>query len=178
MKWKTENGKWRTDAFIVFAFLLLFLASCTSHKKVVIPKARIADYQWMSAKMSGEVKDDSLAYDFSGNIRMHRDSTVWISVSSTMGMEGARILVTQDSIVVVNRMDKTYLAEPFAALMETQDITSLQELQAKLLGDGDSEQVTLQWGPYTASVSYFGVQWDKPLSFPIKINKKYERIKL
>lgn len=178
MKWKVESGKWRVKNHLLLAFLMLLLASCTSHKKVVIPVARIADYQWMSAKMSGELKTDNETYDFSGNLRMRRDSTVWLTVSSTMGMEGVRALITQDSVIVVNRMDKTYLAEPLWAVAATLQAPSLPGIQAALLGDGSSDHVTLHWGSYTAIIRYSNVQWDKPISFPIKINQKYERVTL
>lgn len=136
------------------------------------------NYEWMSAKMSGELKTEDEAYDFSGNLRMRRDSTVWITVSGSMGMEGARVLITQDSVIVVNRVDKTYFMEPLSVIAETEHTPSLQDLQVALLGDGVSDHVTLQWGPYIAIIRYSDVQWNKPLSFPIKINKKYERVRL
>ena len=159
---------------------LLFAASCSSRKKLVSPMAHVADYEWMSAKMSGELQTEKGDYSFSGSLRMRRDSTVWLSVSAFMGMESVRALITQDSVVMVNRMDQTYLAEPFSDVqhVEMLQALSLQKLQATLLGDGSSDEVTLQWGPYVAKIRYSDIHWDEPLTFPIKINKKYERVKL
>lgn len=139
--------------------------------------AHVTDYQWMAGKLNGELGVGSDEWAFTGNIRMRRDSTIWISVSAFLGMESIRALVTQDSVVLVNRMNQTYLAEPMSNLVQTFQIPSLQETQALLLGDGTSDRVALQWGPYTVKIRYSDLHWDEPTSFPIKINKNYERVK-
>lgn len=161
-------------------FLLLLLASCSSHKKVVSPTAH-ADYQWMTAKISGEVTLAShpSPLTFNGTLRMRRDSAVWISASAMMGMESLRALITQDSVIMVNRMDQTYLAEPLQLVAEKMHLpATLQETQALLLGNGANDHVAIQFGPYAAKIRYSDIQWNEPTTFPIKINKKYERMKL
>ena len=115
---------------------------------------------------------------FTGNIRMRRDSTVWISVSAFLGMESIRTLVTQDSVILVNRMNQTYLAEPISTMAQTMQAPSLREIQALLLGDGNADHVEIQWGPYIAKIRYSDIRWDEPTNFPMKINKNYERVKL
>ena len=139
--------------------------------------AHVADYQWMTAKMSGELKVESGEFSFTGNLRMRRDSTIWMSISAFMGMESIRTLITQDSVVLVNRMNQTYLAEPLSTMTQTMQTPSLQETQALLLGDGSADHVEIQWGPYIAKIRYSDIQWDEPTSFPIKINKNYERVR-
>lgn len=140
--------------------------------------AHVADYEWMSAKMNMDITAPGTELnDVSGTLRMRRDSTVWISASAFMGMENLRILVTQDSVVMINRLNQTYLAEPISAIEPMSQGTSLQEIQALLLGDGTSDHVELQWGLYTAKIRYSDIHWNEPASFPIKINKNYERIK-
>lgn len=152
--------------------VLLLVASCASRKKAVSPLARAADYTWMSAKMNGQLEvENNGSFDFSGSLRMRRDSVVWLSVSAFMGMESFRARVTTDTIVVVNRMDQTYVEEPLTKM-------TVGEIQSLLLGKGTSDQVTILWGPYTAKIRYSDIHWDEPQTFPIKINKKYERVKL
>ena len=170
-------------ALMVMAVLLL-LSSCDPKKKLVSPMAHVADYEWMTAKMSGElgVRSEELGvgveeFSFTGSLRMRRDSTIWVSVSAFMGMESIRTLVTQDTVVLVNRMNQTYLKEPFSTVVEKQGIPSFQEIQSHLLGDGTADHVELQWGPYRAKIRYSDIHWDEPANFPIKINKNYERIK-
>ena len=171
--------------------LLLLLTSCHARKKLVSPMAHAADYEWMSAKVSGEISLSSQLYlpsvgeglrrsalSFTGSLRMRRDSTVWLSASAFMGVENARIRVTNDSVIVLNRVNQTYLAEPVSTVVQTMQAPSLQELQAMLLGDGSSDHVEIQWGGYSAKIKYDDIQWDEPTTFPMKINKKYERVKL
>lgn len=178
MKRKVGIGLWA-------ALLLLLLgASCTSKKKLVSP-APHADYQWMTAKINGEVSipSDFSTFTFTGTLKMRRDSTVWISASALMGMESVRALITQDSVFVINRMNQTYVAEPFSTVIEAMSAsslrpTTLQEIQTLLLGNGTADHVEIQYGPYTAKIRYSDIHWNEPTSFPIKINKKYERMKL
>lgn len=160
--------------------LLLTAASCSSKKKTVSPVAYAFDYEWMTAKMSMDVAAPGVEFkDVSGVLRMRRDSAVWISASAMMGMESLRALITQDSIVMVNRMDQTYLTEPLQLVAEKMHLpATLQETQALLLGDGVKDHVSIQFGPYTAKIRYTDLQWNVPSTFPIKINKNYERIKL
>ena len=140
--------------------------------------AHAADFEWMTAKMSGELKTENGELPISGTLRMRRDSAIWISASGLMGMEAGRVLVTQDSVIVVNRLDKTYLAEPLAEVTgQLQLPLTLGEGQTLLLGDGRSDRVELRFGPYTAKLRYADVEWNQPTTFPMKINQNYERIK-
>ena len=163
----------------VFLFLaLLLFSSCHARKKMMPSMAHAADYEWMTAKMSGEVSAESGEIPFFGTIRMRRDSVVWVSATAMMGMEAVRTRITNDSIVLVNRLDRTFLAEPFSEVSERLQLPlTLQETQRLLLGDGQSDHVELHLGPYTAKIRYVDVEWNQPTTFPIKINQNYERIK-
>lgn len=188
MKRRTENGERKTFSFQLSALLLLLLvSSCTSKKKLVSPMAHATSYEWMSAKMNGELTMENgetalnsqlSTLSFTGTLRMRRDSTIWISASALMGIENLRALITQDSVILINRMEQTYLAEPFSAMEETMGTPSFREVQSTLLGNGSSEHVVIQYGPYTAKIHYSDIHWDEPTIFPMKINKKYERMKL
>ena len=162
---------------LVAMVMLSLLSSCDSTKKVVSPMAHVADYQWMTAKMSGVLGMGSEEFSFTGNLRMRRDSTIWMSISAFMGMESIRTLITQDSVMLVNRMNQTYMVEPTSIMAQTMQAPSLQEIQAMLLGDGSADHVEIQWGRYIAKIRYSDIQWDEPTSFPIKINKNYERVR-
>ena len=178
-----NKGRLTIGLTVMAMALLLLASSCTAKKKLVSPMAHAANYEWMSAKMSGEVKVESGEFPFSGTLRMRRDSTIWISASALMGIENLRALITQDSVILINRMDQTYLAEPFSTMVETVCTPSLRpktllEFQTMLLGNGASDHVVVLFGPYVAKIQYSDIHWDEPTTFPMKINKKYERIKL
>ena len=158
--------------------LLLLTSSCSSRKKLVTT-APHADYQWMTAKMQMDITAPNMQLsNVTGTLRMRRDSTVWIS-AVMMGMEGVRTMITQDSVIMINRIEKTYLAEPLDSVAGKLHLPmTLQESQSLLIGNGTNDHVELQFGPYTAKIRYSDIQWDEPTTFPMKINKKYERMKL
>lgn len=55
-------------------------------------------------------------YDVTANVRIVHDEAIWISVTALMGVEVARVLITPDSIKVINRLTSEYVSEPFAYL--------------------------------------------------------------
>lgn len=181
MKRKTENKERKTnkrERIFCFLVLLLLLSSCHTRKKLVSPMVHAADYEWMTAKMTGEVIMDREAIPFSGTLRMRRDSVIWFSANAMMGMEAVRARITCDSVVVINRLEKTYLAEPIEELSESlHPPLSLKECQSMLLGNGLSDHVELQVGLLSTKIRYSDICWDEPTTFPIKINQNYERVK-
>ena len=185
MKRRSENGELRTKNGKCFVFhfplsvlfLLLLVSSCISKKKLVGPVPSYQNYEWMTAKMNMDLNIQGVEYNnVSGSIRMRRDSAIWVS-AAVLGMEMVRVLLTSDSVVMVNRSDKTYLAEPFSVVSsEWQLPPTLHESQMLLLGDGGDQPVEFQFGPYAAKIRYSDIQWNEPTTFPIKLNQSYERI--
>ena len=165
---------------MLVASALLLVASCASKKKLTPPPAPEATYQWVTAKMDMDIAAPGLEYhNVSGILRMRRDSTIWISASAMMGIEAVRTRITCDSVILLNRLDGSYLAEPLDTVMAKLQLPlTLHESQTLLLGKGGSEPVELQFGPYTAKIRYSDIHWDEPTTFPIKINSRYERRKL
>lgn len=164
--------------WMVAMAVLWLVSSCAARKKLVSDTH--SDYQWMSAKMTMDITAPGMELNnVSGVLRMRRDSTVWISAAAVLGLESIRTLITQDSVIMINRVNQTYLAEPLSSVATTlQRPLSLQECQSLLLGNGASDHVEIQFGPYTAKIRYSDIQWDEPQTFPMKISKKYERMKL
>ena len=161
---------------LVVATLLLLAPSCTSKKKLVNPDPA-ATYEWMTAKMTMDLSAPGMEFNnVSGTLRMRRDSVIWISASALMGMETVRALITEDTVVLLNRFNKTYLEKPLDEVTSRWNIPfTLQDGQRMLLGDG-SGQAVLQFGPYTAKIRYSDIHWNEPITFPIKISDKYEKI--
>ena len=163
--------------FVLLAMaLLLLVAACSSKKKLVAPGPSAVAFEWMTAKMTLDLTAPGAEFNnITGTLRMRHDSVIWISASAFMGVESIRALVTPDTVTMVNRMDQTYLKEPLEAVAARyQWPTTIGEIQAKLLGD----QAELRFGPYLLKLHYYDVKWDEPTTFPLKINKNYERIKL
>jgi hypothetical protein len=80
-------------------------------------------FQTFSSKVKVDYRgSDGKNYDVNANIRMLRDSTIWISVNALLGIEALRALITADSVKLIDKLNKTYTARSITYL---QDVTSL-----------------------------------------------------
>ena len=178
----------KTCVKIAFLILLLAATSCTSRKKTVAPTQPQA-FEWLTAKLDIQAEGNGQSFnDLSGQMRMRKDSVVWMSVTATMGVEVARIKVSTDSVWVVNRLDKVYLAEPLDTVATQLGMPlSLPWVQAQLLDNNEGlslvEDQTVQlknfaFGRYSAKVKYNNIRLDEATTFPLKITNKMERFRL
>jgi hypothetical protein len=91
------------------------------------------DFTTFSAKVDVDyVGGDGKKENANANVRMYKDSAIWISVTGLFGIEGLRALITQDSIRIINKLDKIYTGRSVAYVQEVTglplDLTSLQDL--------------------------------------------------
>ncbi len=91
--------------------------------------------EYLSMRAGVTVETGGKESSFKANIRMRRDSAVWISISA-FGYEAARILATKDSVWVMNRSDRTYQKSDFNLLAEKMDLSlEFNAFQQILLGN-------------------------------------------
>lgn len=64
-------------------------------------------FNYFSAKGKISYQDQNNSYNANFNLRIKKDSIIWVSVS-LFGVEGARFIITKDSIFGVNKMSKEY----------------------------------------------------------------------
>ncbi|MBR0539452.1 MAG: DUF4292 domain-containing protein [Bacteroidales bacterium] len=170
---------------IAFLTLLLAATSCASRKKTVAP-VQPQPFEWLTANMDIQAEGNGMNFDdLSGQLRMRKDSLVWFSVTATLGVEVLRAKVSTDSVWIVNRIEKTYLAEPMKNISETLGIPlSLALLQTLLLDNNEGlppvENQTVQlksfvWGNLSAKIKYHNIKLDEKTAFPLKITDKMER---
>ncbi len=70
------------------------------------------------------------------NLRMYKDSVIWIRLSGIFNAEGFRALITRDSVKILNKLDKIYTERSVAFLQEMTDLPlSLSSLQDLLVGN-------------------------------------------
>jgi hypothetical protein len=118
---------------ILILTALLFVISCRTTKKVVdTPAATVKlkgeeviqifdsvmqrefKFDYLSAKAEVSYTDKSgETNSFDINLRMRRDSAIWISITPLLGIEVARVLINKDSIIVLDRLHKKYLKRDF-----------------------------------------------------------------
>jgi hypothetical protein len=65
-------------------------------------------FDWLTAKFSADYKNNETEHSFGGQIRIRKDSLIWITMSPMMGIEVIRLMISQDSIKFINRMNNSY----------------------------------------------------------------------
>ncbi len=69
-------------------------------------------FQWLSAKIKATLpfynnnENDKQNNSFTINLRIRKDSLIWMSLNGGLGFEAARIVLTLDSIKILNRINK------------------------------------------------------------------------
>ncbi len=173
---------------ILFLLTMLLFASCASRKKTVAP-APPQSFEWLTANLSIQAEGNGMAYnDLSGQLRMRKDSIVWLNVTATMGVEVLRAKISNDSVWLLNRLEKTYLAEPLDSVSAQLGIPLTLSLVQILLLDNNQglapvENQTVQlrtfvMGNLSAKIRYNNIRLDEETTFPLKITDKMERIRL
>lgn len=66
----------------------------------------------LSAKAAVKYIDDKET-TFKAHIRVKKDSAIWVSITPLLGIEMARVLITKDSVMFLNRIDKQYFVGTF-----------------------------------------------------------------
>ncbi len=133
--------------FLLIGTILLLGVSCKSSSKAGTQKlkkksARFLvkkldqhknDFEWFAAKAKIDYEDQNFSQHFTSNIRIRKDSVIWMNIKK-LGVEAARVLVRPDSIFVINRLDKSYIANSLENLpfdfglppsIEEQDVFSV-----------------------------------------------------
>lgn len=97
---------------------------------------RITNFQTLSAKVKVEYKGaDGKKPDFTANVKLKKDSIIWISINSILG-EALRAIVTKDSVKVLYKMDRMVQLRSIEYIQEVTKIPfTFTELQDLLIGN-------------------------------------------
>lgn len=111
--------------FLFFIFFTLLLSAC-GKKAVGIKSASTStlenfkvdnvDFRYLTTSSRIKFSDDNKKMSATANIRMKKDSIIWISITPGFGIEAARGLITRDSLIFINRLDREYSAYNFQDL--------------------------------------------------------------
>jgi hypothetical protein len=66
--------------------------------------ARRADWNTLGLRLESTASAMGQAGTFTLNVRMARDSVIWMSISPALGVEAARVLLTPDSVQVMSKL--------------------------------------------------------------------------
>ena len=147
---------------IFFYVIILVAFSCTPKKQLVsnvigdekrVSRAErvhvmsnVVQNQTYFTTFSGRAKSTIFinkdTYDVTANVRIERGKAIWISITAIMGIEAGRVLITPDSVKVMNRLEARYIRKPFDYIYNFTsrelDFSSLQDL---LVGNVISQAV-------------------------------------
>jgi hypothetical protein len=133
-----------------FFFLLMIISSCKSSREIVATtKPENLSYETVAAKFQSQLHDYNTAtfkakvevkekktQSFTANVRMVRDSIIWASLTGALGVEGARIIITKDTIHILDKLKKIYYKEPFSFIYQYVPFpVTMNLLQDMLLGN-------------------------------------------
>lgn len=95
------------------------------------------DFTTFAAKIKVNfVGSDGKKNDFNAFVRLYKDSVLWVSINALLGIEAFRVLITPDSVKVLNKLDKILQLRSVSYL---QDVTKIPftftELQDLLMGE-------------------------------------------
>jgi hypothetical protein len=90
------------------------------------------DFQTFQAKIKVNYKSSDSEDGATANIRMKKDSVIWLSLTGLLNVEGYRVLITRDSVHVMNKLKKIIQHRSISFLQEVAqipfDFNTLQDL--------------------------------------------------
>lgn len=125
-------------------------------------ESNLIDYKTFSAKMKVEYWDkDGKGPDLTVFVRMQKDSIIWLSVNATVfSYEAFRILITPDSVKLINKQDKVVQLRSVKYLEEVAQIPfDFHTVQELIIGNPlfmDSNIVAYRKGPESISLMSMG----------------------
>lgn len=70
-------------------------------------KSNKIDFETFSSKIKVQYKDNKQRnYDFNAFVRIQKDSIIWLSINASFGIEAFRVIITPDSVKVMDKLDK------------------------------------------------------------------------
>jgi len=105
------------------------------------------DYTTFSAKVKVDYSNaQGRQPNFTANIRMKKDSIIWVDISGPLGINVFRILITPDTLKILDELAHTYKTRTLSYLQEVAEIPfdfgSLQDLLVGNLVFFDRNRIT------------------------------------
>jgi hypothetical protein len=95
------------------------------------------NFRTFSAKVNVDYTgSDGKKYNVNATIRMYKDSSIWVLVNAILGLEAMRLYITQDSVKLLDKLNKTYTARSVDYLQEVTSLPlNLKNLQDLIIGN-------------------------------------------
>ncbi|MEO8149953.1 MAG: DUF4292 domain-containing protein [Bacteroidia bacterium] len=154
------NSTIKTFFIIIIALSIPFLHACKSRQKLatvehqetkidtlaanqlaakqlldsVLDRQMNAD--WISAKASvdADIVDDNKSFNVT--LRIHNDSAIWVSINAILGVEAMRVLITKDSLKLIDRIHNKFAVADYEYLADILHIkVDYKTIESLLLGN-------------------------------------------
>ena len=137
-------------AILLLGSAILLMSSCKSTRPLMRAPlkeegpeylySRLKDnelrFDWVSAKFDARYTEKRNSSSFKGQVRVRKDSLIWVSITPALGIEMFRIIITTDSVKYVNRFNKEYFLGDYALVSRFLQIhIDFDILQSLLLGN-------------------------------------------
>jgi hypothetical protein len=126
---------------LLFAALAVGVIACSKRVAPSVPEPpkniniEEIDFEYFHGKSRINHKDDKKERDVKANIRIRKDSVIWMDIS-LVGVSGARALINKDSLTIRSNVDKEYFVFEFTELSKRFNFTiNYHILQAAMLGN-------------------------------------------
>lgn len=86
-----------------------------------LAKQRI-DFTTFNAKVKIDYEGKEHSDQATAYIRVQKDSIIWISLTGALGIEGIRVIINNDSVKLMNKLDKTIEFRSIAYLQELTEV--------------------------------------------------------
>lgn len=119
--------------------------------KIDVKPAEI-DFKYLNIKSKVNFTAAGESQSFPVNIHIKKDSIIWLSI--VVGLEGARGIITQDSVIFLDRLHRTYYKYDFASLSKQFNYQlNFDLVQSILIGNmpikkRETDEVTKQEGGF------------------------------
>ncbi len=104
-------------------------------------------YQNLSIKFKLNVEFSQENHELEGILRIKKDSLIWISLTAPLGIEVARVMLSNDSVTFLNKLKREYLSKPYTFFehllnieLSYNDIQSIFTNQIFLFSETDEER--------------------------------------
>jgi len=143
--------------------LILGLAACVSTKRTGKTSTQSAidvlqnnqtntqNLEWLSASIKGKADYQGNNIPINAQLRLKKDSVIWMSMSAIMGLEAIRLHITPDSIRLINRLNSSYFLGEIDALSSQYNLPfsffDLQDIFLATVNSNEKSSYTLDVAP-------------------------------
>jgi len=119
------------------------------------------DFETFALKAKCKYEDEDRNVTFTANFKIKKDEKIWVS-ATLFGIEGARALITPDSVQMINRIERSYYSESIEKLQEISglpvDFGMLQNLiTGKILLLNEDTSISQTEGKYELATALEGI---------------------